>query len=67
MLTASAISLTPSDADVLTTCFDVRLLTVPALTLNAPVQVLATKVRHVDADEGLMKKTFKQLITNEYC
>ncbi|MBN2215674.1 MAG: hypothetical protein JW723_15705 [Bacteroidales bacterium] len=58
---------TPSEADVRTTCFDVRLLAVPGLTLDASVRVLATKGRHVDADDGLMQKTFKQLITNEYC
>ena len=59
--------LTPSDADVRTTCFDALLLAVPGLTLDASVRALATKGRHVDADDGLMKKTFKQLITNEYC
>jgi len=58
---------TPSDADVRTTCFDVPLLAVPGLMLDASVRVLATKGRHVDADDALMKKTFKQLITNEYC
>jgi len=58
---------TPSDADVRTTCFDVLLLAVPGLTLDASVRVLATFGRHVDADDALMKKTFKQLITNEYC
>ena len=51
--------LTPSDADVRTTCFDGWLLAVPALMLDASVQVLATKGRHVDADDGLIKKTFK--------
>jgi len=50
---------TPSDADGLTTCFDAQLLAVPVLTLDASVQELATKGRHVDADDVLMKKTFK--------
>ena len=50
---------TPSTADVWTTCFDVQLLAVPVLTLDVSVQVLATKGRHVDADDVLMKKTFK--------
>jgi len=72
-LTAAAISLTPpfiptsdegvktpSTADVRTTYFDAQLLAVPSLTLDASVRVLATKGRHVDADDSLMKKTFKQ-------
>jgi hypothetical protein len=58
---------TPSTADVWTTCFDALLLAVPGLTMDASVRVLATKGRHVDTDDGLMKKTFKQLKTNEVC
>ncbi len=59
--------LTPSDADVRTTHFDALLLAVPSLMLDVSVQVLATFGRHLDADDGLMKKTFKQLINNEVC
>ena len=58
---------TPSTADVWTTRFDALLLAVPVLMLDTSVRVLATFGRHVDADDGLMKKTFKHLITNEYC
>ena len=48
---------TPSTPDVRTTHFDAWLLAVPVLTLDAFVQLLATKGRHLDADVFWLEKT----------
>jgi hypothetical protein len=56
-----------ADAFIKLTTSAIALTSPSILTLDASVLMLATKGRHVDADDGLMKKTFKQLITNEYC
>ena len=57
---------TPSDADARTACFDIRLLAVPGLMLDASVRVLATFGRPVEVDVFSIKN-FKMLIITVFC
>jgi hypothetical protein len=56
----------PSTANVRTTCFDVWLLAVPGLMLDAFVRLLATSGRPVDV-EVFLTKNFNMLIINFFC